>query len=180
MPSSKRELSPSPFFPISNKTFRSIAHASSGDPSAMSEDEIEYHLRGNTLLTYWYLLTVSKATTVRQLQRALNFSSPSISSHHLNRLVELGLCEKQGDGSYTLAKMVHVGVLKHFVAWRGHLLPRYFFVALFFSAAFSLFSLMFLFVEPGPFDRIVSLCALAIGAAIGWAETYRIYKLRVL
>ncbi|MHA2497782.1 MAG: hypothetical protein ACXAEI_20120, partial [Candidatus Hodarchaeales archaeon] len=150
------------------------------DPSAMSEDELEYHLRGNTLLTYWYLLTISQATTIRQLQRALNFSSPSVSSHHLNRLVELGLCEKQPDGTYTLTKMVHVGVLKHFIAWRGHLLPRYFFVALFFSAAFSFFGLMFLFIEPGPFDRLVSLIALAIGATIGWAETYRIYKLRVL
>ncbi|MHA2368741.1 MAG: hypothetical protein ACXADX_07975 [Candidatus Hodarchaeales archaeon] len=146
----------------------------------MSEDEIEYHLRGNTLLTYWYLLTISQATTIRQLQRALNFSSPSVSSHHLNRLVDLGLCEKQPDGTYTLTKMVHVGVLKHFIAWRGHLLPRSAAFAVFFSATFTLYALMFLFIEPGPFDRLVSLIALAIGATIGWAETYRIYKLRVL
>lgn len=146
----------------------------------MSEEEIEYNLRGKTLLTYWYLLTVSNATTVRQLQRALGWSSPSVSSHHLNRLVELGLCDKLQDGTYTLTKMVHVGVLKHFVRIRGHLLPRYFFIALFFSIGFFLFIVMFLFVEPGPFDRLVTLGSLGVGATIGWIETYRLYKLRVL
>lgn len=146
----------------------------------ISEKEIEYHLRGNTLLVYWHLLTVSSNTTIRQLQRALNLSSPSVSSHHLNRLVELELCEKQPDCTYCLSKMVHVGVLKHFVRIRGRLLPRYFFVALFFSMSLFFYSVTSLFIEPGPFDRLVTISALLVGAAIGWVETYRLYKLRVL
>jgi len=54
----------------------------------LSEDEvIAAELKGKTLLVYMYLLRSTEPTVgVREVQRSLGFSSPSVSSYHLNKL----------------------------------------------------------------------------------------------
>ena len=54
------------------------------------ESELEYALRGKTWKVYWVLLKVGRPMSVRELQKALNFSSPSVAQHHLERLRDLG------------------------------------------------------------------------------------------
>ena len=39
---------------------------------------------------YLYLLRHGRAMGVREIQKALDFSSPSVAFHHLDKLVELG------------------------------------------------------------------------------------------
>ena len=69
---------------------------------------------------------------VREVQRALHFSSPSIAFHHLEQLRELGLVQKQEiGGHYSLVGEVKIGVLRHYVKLGKLLFPRYFFYALF-------------------------------------------------
>ncbi|MFX0092555.1 MAG: ArsR family transcriptional regulator [Candidatus Hodarchaeota archaeon] len=152
------------------------------DPE-IDEKQIELELRGKALVIYWYMLTNSQGDFgVREIQRALDYSSPSIVSHHLQKLIDLGLVEKTLSNRYFLRKMVKVGVLKHFTQIRGILLPRYVFVAVFFT--FTLISyLFFIFiggVNIGPFDRLLVLALCIIGGLFGWFETWRLYKLRIL
>ncbi|RLI19570.1 hypothetical protein DRO49_00220, partial [Candidatus Bathyarchaeota archaeon] len=88
------------------------------------EDLIEAELKGKTLLVYLYLLRSRRSTVgVREVQRALGFSSPSVAAYHLNKLRELGLVESVR-GDYRLSRLVKVGVLRRFIAIRGLLLPR--------------------------------------------------------
>jgi predicted transcriptional regulator len=78
-----------------------------------SETELEYALRGKAWKVYWFLLKTGSPVGVREVQRALHFSSPSIAFHHLEQLRELGLVEKQEvGGHYLLVGQVKIGVLR--------------------------------------------------------------------
>src|SRR3989304_808324 len=116
-----------------------------GRLNAEGEPELEYALRGKAWKVYWYLLKNGKPASVREVQRALHFSSPSVANHHLEQLRELGLVEKQDiGGHYVLVSHVKIGVLRHYVKLGRLLFPRYFFYAVFstvFYVAFLLFLL---------------------------------------
>lgn len=142
-------------------------------------ENIETQLTGKTLLIYWYLLTKPEAS-VRELERSLSLSSPSIASHHLQKLLSLGMVEKRENGKYYLTKFVPVGVLRHFVRFRGILLPRYFFLASFFTSLLCFSLIWMVLMKPGIFDRFLMLTFSAIGAIVCWWETYRLYRLKIL
>lgn len=60
---------------------------------------IEAELKGKTMLVYMHLLRLDRPSVgVREVQRALGFSSPSVAAYHLNKLRDLGLVESvRGD-----------------------------------------------------------------------------------
>jgi len=107
-------------------------------------NELEYALRGKAWKVYWFLLKKGTPVGVREVQRALHFSSPSVANHHLEQLCELGLVVKQEvGGQYVLVGEVKIGVLRHYVKLGKLLFPRFFFYALF-STVFYLLYVMFL------------------------------------
>ena len=65
-----------------------------------NETDLEYALRGKAWKVYWFLLKTGSPVGVREVQRSLHFSSPSIAFHHLEQLRELGLVEKQEVGGH--------------------------------------------------------------------------------
>ena len=142
--------------------------------------DLEAELRGNTLRVYWYMLQQSKPVGVREVQRALGMSSPSVASHHLSKLLDLDLIAKQTDNSYELKQIVKVGTLRNFVAYRGVLLPRYAFVAFFFTAFTITYLIVSLFVPVGPFDRYIATALGIVGALFGWYETYRLWRIKLV
>ena len=142
-----------------------------------SETDIEYALRGKAWKVYWYLLKNGKPVSVREVQRALHFSSPSIANHHLEQLRELGLVQKQEvGGHYVLVSEVKIGVLRHFVKLGKLLFPRYFFYALF-STVFYVAYLLVLF-DGFTRDNLFIVSFGAIVCAIFWYEAYRIWGMR--
>jgi hypothetical protein len=72
--------------------------------------EIESQLKGKTLIVYWFMLRAPDLPVgVREVQRELGFSSPSVSAHHLDKLHSLGLVDKSLRGEYFLKREVKVG-----------------------------------------------------------------------
>jgi hypothetical protein len=142
--------------------------------------EVEPDLRGNTLRVYWYMLTKNEPVGVREVQRALGMSSPSVAVHHLRKLVSLELSTQLPDNSYELTKIVKVGVLRNFVAYRGILLPRYMFIALFFTMYTITYLILTLIAPIGIFDRLVAFGVGAIGAIFAWFESYRLWRLKLV
>ena len=81
----------------------------------LDEAELEAQLKGKTLQIYWFMLRGGgRGFGVREIQRALNLSSPSLAAHHLEKLKSLGLVEKTPTGEYVVSKEVKVGFLKFF------------------------------------------------------------------
>jgi DNA-binding transcriptional ArsR family regulator len=142
-----------------------------------NETELEYALRGKAWKVYWFLLKNGEPVSVREVQRALHFSSPSIANHHLEQLRELGLVQKQEvGGHYVLVSEVKIGVLRHYVKLGKLLFPRFFFYALF-ATVFYLAYVMFL-VTAFNRDNMFIIMFGAIVCGIFWFEAYRIWGMR--
>jgi DNA-binding transcriptional ArsR family regulator len=142
-----------------------------------NENELEYALRGKAWKVYWLLLKNGEPVSVREVQRALHFSSPSIANHHLEQLRELGLVQKQEiGGHYVLVSEVKIGVLKHYVKLGKLLFPRFFFYALF-TTVFYLAYVMFL-VTAFNRDNLFIIMFGAIVCGIFWYEAYRVWGMR--
>jgi len=141
------------------------------------ENELEYALRGKAWRVYWFLLKSGTPQSVREVQRGLHFSSPSVAHHHLEQLSTLGLVKKEEPGGhYFLVSEVKIGVLRHYVKLGKLLFPRYFFYALF-STTFYVAFLIFLL---SGFSRenlfIISFGAVVCG--VFWYEALRVWSLR--
>jgi len=141
------------------------------------ETELEYKLRGKAWKVYWFLLRNGNPVGVREVQRGLHFSSPSIAFHHLEQLHELGLVQKEEvGGRYSLVGEVKIGVLRHYVKLGKLLFPRYFFYALFSTVFYALY-LAVLF-DGFTRDNLFVLSFGAIVCAIFWVEAYRVWNMR--
>lgn len=145
----------------------------------VSEDEgkLEFELRGKAWKVYWILLKKGCPMSVREVQRVLHFSSPSVAQHHLDRLCELGLVQKQSaGGSYLLTSEVKIGVLRHFIKLGRLLFPRYFFYAIF-STTFYIIYLTVLMQTFSQENLFIAFFG-AIISAIFWYETARVWMLK--
>ena len=103
----------------------------------------ESELRGRTLRTYLFMLKNAKPVGVRELQRALGLSSPSVAYHHLDKLIRMGLIEKDQYGEYTLVKSANVDVLQAFTQVGKLFVPRFAFYAVFFTTILVGYLLIF-------------------------------------
>ena len=141
----------------------------------MEEKKIESELKGKTLQLYWYMLKSGNSSVgVREVQRALKFSSPRLAAYHLEKLEALGLVENK-QGEYFLVREVKVGVLKHFLRFGRFLLPRY----VFYAAMFTTFLIYVLvkFEEVSTYS-VVALILSVLGSVIFWYETIRTWRQR--
>jgi len=136
---------------------------------------LESALKGKTLLVYWYLLQQPMHTVgIRQVQRALGFSSPSIAVHHLGKLDDLGLVRKKMTGEYVLEEEVKVGVLKFFTRMGRFLVPRYLFYSVFFSTMLVTYLTICFLSQTAPSFYAVTFGFLA--SLIFWIETVRSWR----
>lgn len=142
--------------------------------SEVSPPEIESYLRGKTLLVYLFMLKSRDSPVgVREIQRALGFSSPSVAAHHLEKLCSLGLVEKTSRGEYLLAKEVKVGVLRFFMRLGRFMVPRFLFYSIWFSTML-IFYLAF-YGHSWSIHNIVAIIFGVLACAIFWFETVRLW-----
>lgn len=139
-------------------------------------EDVRSKLKGTTLRVYWHLLRSGKPTTIRRLQRSLGFSSPSVASYHLEKLMDMDLVKKNVMGDYELKKTVSLEVMSSFVRISYLMIPRYMFYTTFF------FTLLIVFVVgyasslsvQGVFALVFGMSGLVI---TGY-ETWRQWRLK--
>lgn len=85
-------------------------------------------LKGKTLKVYQYIVKSKEPARVREIQRNLKFSSPSLVIYHIEKLKEEDLIKEEALG-YTPNKIV----LKNLIRIRNALIPHLFFYTLFFG-----------------------------------------------
>ena len=141
----------------------------------MSKADSVNELKGNTLRVYLYALQSSNTTVgVRDVQRKLGFSSPSLAVYHLDKLVELGLAEKSL-GEYRLIKTVDVDVLRQFSRFGGIIFPRQMLYASMWTTLFVFYLTQFKDVN---FYSMFAFVFGFLGAGILWYETFRTWRNR--
>jgi hypothetical protein len=144
-------------------------------PSEFDLSILESELKGKTLLVYWYLVQRPSHTVgIREVQRALGFSSPSIAVHHLEKLQNLGLLQKKVTGEYVLEEVVKVGILRFFMQMGRFVVPRYFFYSVLFSTMLAAYLALCLLGQL--FPSFYALVFGTIAAIIFWFETVRLWR----
>lgn len=142
----------------------------------MDEEKVVSELRGNTLRVYWLLLSAEDgAVGVREVQRKLDFSSPTLAAYHLNKLVDLGLVEKER-GDYHLVREVRVGVLREFIRFGAFLLPRYILYATMFTTLLIYYIYHLSRFGEINFHSLFTLIFGILATGILWYETLRIWR----
>ncbi|TLY13614.1 MAG: hypothetical protein E6K84_03925 [Thaumarchaeota archaeon] len=135
-------------------------------------EKVEYELRGKTLKVYAHLLRVD-SSGVREIQRDLGFSSPSIALHHLEKLERLGVVGQDNLGRYFIARKVDVGVLSAFTSIGRLTLPRLGFYAAFFTTIAIAYLL-----ESGASANLYAVVGTVGGVVVFWYEAWRAWRKR--
>lgn len=147
---------------------------------SLDDEVISSELRGRTLRVYWYLLKSRHSTVgVREVQRALGFSSPSVALFHLRKLVDLGLVESTMTGNYFLVRQVKIGILKWFTRIGSFMLPRYVFYSVLISTMFILYICLYSSVLTNPEFQYIYLTGIVISlvaCCIFWFETFKMWR----
>ncbi len=135
--------------------------------------DFESELKGRTLKAYLFLMKAGKPVGVRELQRGLDLSSPSVAYHHLEKLERLKLVEKDQYGEYAVLKNVDINVLQSFAHLGKLLVPRFLFYAVFFSTLLIGYFTIY--------QGNANVFAIAFGSfavAFAWYETMRTWRKR--
>lgn len=137
--------------------------------SSTSEKESKDALKGTALDIYRLMLTSNKPLGVREIQRTLDLSSPSVAQHHLSMLERAGLIRESGN--YVINKVL----LQNCVKISRFLIPRYFFYTVF---ALMVIVLELTVLEPNVIYQayVFSVIASIIVVAIFCYETVRVWR----
>ena len=131
-------------------------------------------LRGLTLKVYKFILKNDRPVGIREVQRALGLSSPTLALYHINKLEEAGLVKKELNG-YVADRII----LRNLIRFRKVLIPRNFFYTVFFVT-----SLVFLvaLLRPPILTReyIFSLAVVSAAVATSVYDTIRAFSEKVL
>jgi predicted DNA-binding transcriptional regulator len=151
---------------------RSLANADTEDRMS----RIEQVVKGPTLRVYALLLTRDQLG-VRDVQRTLGFSSPSVALHHLKKLVELDLVKQLPEGEYYAAEHMPIGILSVFVRIGGVLLPRLIFLM---SFGIIMLVLYLFFVMSGPIgtEDVMFISVVIVFVLMLARESKFLYQLR--
>ena len=136
--------------------------------SGKQREDIFYNLRGKTLKVYLHLLSSDEPIGVREIQRRLGFSSPSVALHHLEKLHNMALVEKDNYGRYRAVRKVDVAILQPFTKIGRFMLPRLSFYATFFTTL----TIAYIIQHLGSSDIYALIFGLAATAAF-WFEAIR-------
>jgi hypothetical protein len=143
-------------------------------PEKPTKGVVDAELKGNTLRVYVYALKKRKVG-VREVQRALVMSNPSLAQYHLNKLKDLGLVN-ENNGEYLISNEVKVDVMRDFLRVGTLIVPRLVFYAVF----ISVFAGYLTFIAY-PYFQIVPILqwfsgALVFAAAAFWYEAQRAWR----
>ncbi|MFX1256192.1 MAG: winged helix-turn-helix domain-containing protein [Promethearchaeota archaeon] len=87
-------------------------------------DYTEELLKGKTMKIYWYLLCKGESG-VREIQRALKFSTPGTVAYHIKKLEDVGLVSQSTESDkYFIEQRVRTGIFGLYIKIGHRMIPR--------------------------------------------------------
>jgi hypothetical protein len=133
---------------------------------------VSQEVRGNALKVYLYLLRHGPCE-LRDVQRGVGLSSPSLASYHLGKLTEAGFVVQDERGMYLAVKEASDRVLEGYSKMGPTIVPQLFFFALLFTILAAFFSFEALYAN-GFTVYLVAVCAAMV--LVFWYETVRLWR----
>ena len=112
--------------------------------AAMTDDsnsDLERRLSGRTLQVYLYLQKKKEPSGIREVQRDLGLSSPSVAEYQVEKLVEMGLAGRDSYARVYVTKRVKVKAMASYVNFGRFTVPRLAFYASVFTAITALYAI---------------------------------------
>ncbi len=129
-------------------------------------------ITGNALRTYLYLVTHGPSE-LREVQRGVGLSTPSLASYHLSRLIEAGYVIQDEESRYVASKEAYTEILEGYVKVGTALVPQFLFFAVLFTLLILFFSLESL-ISSG-FTLYLIAVSLAMVVLL-WYESLRLWR----
>ena len=167
------------FFNAFSQLVKNVSKAMNKDPSP---EKLEKILQGTTLNIYWFLLTHPEGIAgIREIQKALNLSSPGLVSYHINNLISIGILAKNEQDKYYVKEEIKTGILGFYFRLGYHVVPRFTLYLLVFICCLVTF-LGFLVIRGDIYildpSNWVFLFVLIFGTIIFMYESLKIWRMK--
>ena len=141
-------------------------------PSGDKEQSAD--ISGNTLNVYFYLLRKKQTCGVREIQRAMGFSSPSSAYYHLEKLAHNRILTKDSYGNYKVNGETKVRLIDRFFVVHGIVFPK----QIIYATATTLMCLSFTFLFWKAITPTVFLALLPgiVASIILWYDAVKLYS----
>ena len=140
----------------------------------------EQLLHGKTLQIYWYLLSAGECG-IRDIQRNLHFSSPSLVHYQLNKLVSHGLVQQnESNDKYFIDEPLKTGIFSFYIFLGKRLIPRFLFYLSFLGMGLVLYLIIMFSRNPFFFylEDFLFLSFNILGIGFFSFEGYNLHKLK--
>jgi DNA-binding transcriptional ArsR family regulator len=127
---------------------------------------------GKTLRVFLYLARKGPSD-LRDVQRDLGFSTASLASYHLGKLVEAGYVSQNERGQYVATKDSEKSLVEGYSKVGAVLVPQLLFFAILFTGVVGFFAFMSL-THPSYVPLLVGASVAMLGVL--WYQTIRIWR----
>lgn len=141
----------------------------------MEDKDIERKLSGRTLQVYLYLQHKKEPSGIREVQRDLGLSSPSVADYQVEKLVGMGLAAKDRHGRVFMARKVKVKALESYVNFGKFSVPR----LAFYASVFSAIAVLYATLNISDLS-IYGVAVPAAAAIVLWAEAWKMWKFSLI
>ena len=142
--------------------------------SELQNTDVERKLQGRTLRVYLYLQRKKAPSGIREVQRDLCLSSPSVADYQIEKLVEMGLASRDEYGRVYVVRHVRVKALQSYVNLGQFMVPRLAFYATIFTAITG----FYLAMSAGSVN-IYGVAVPAVAAGIFWFEAIKMWNVHL-
>jgi len=146
-------------------------HASYGE--ARTATQAGPVIKGNTVRVYLFVLR-NGPCELRDIQRGLKLSTPSLAFYHLSRLVESGNVKKTEDGKYVALNDISADLLDGYVKFGRRIIPQLFFVTLLFTGILAYY-VWLVWKVPLDLDDAVTI-VYSFSVIVLWYETIKVWR----
>ena len=142
-------------------------------PRAANGSPIASTIRGNTVRVYLFVLR-NGPCELRDVQRALGLSTPSLAFYHLARLVQAGVVSRVEDGRYVVVSDISADLLDGYIKFGKRLIPQLFFLTLIFTGILGYYTYL-IWRMPLDFDDLVTI-VYSLSIIVLWYETIKVWR----
>jgi len=111
---------------------------------------------------------------LRDVQRALKLSTPSLAFYHLSRLIQAGSVKRTEDGRYVALKDISADLIDGYVKFGRRIIPQMFFLTLIFTLILA-FYISLIWRTPLDLDDVVTL-VYSLSVIVLWYETIKVWR----
>lgn len=129
-------------------------------------------ITGNALRVYLHLIRHGPCE-LRDVQRGVGLSTPSLASYHLNKLIEANYVKQERDGRYIAVKEASTDILAGYSRIGTSIVPRLLFFTIVFTIITVFFSYRALSIPSFTVYLITSSLAMII---LLWYETIKLWQ----